>query len=183
MAVLFHPCLLTHPQMLGRALHVKGVCHHLLSPLQVGPQYKWGALHPGNEWFSLNGYLHTHTKREEKIYKVNPWIYIQCKIINSWILECCPIKRRQNSYRAIEEVFRYGYVVIGYDARDPSSVLRPPENTVEIWKILEDVISLLSPVAKGPVSHLWTLGGSREQSIFNLIKQQKGQQLNNFYWN
>lgn len=60
----------------------------------------------------------------------------------------------QHTHRGVEDVFRQGDVVIGHDAWDPSSVLSSPQDAVEVWKVQEDVITFLCPVAQFPVSHL-----------------------------
>lgn len=44
--------------------------------------------------------------------------------------------------------------MIGHNARDPSSVLGSPQDAVEVWKVQEDVITFLCPVAQFPVPHL-----------------------------
>lgn len=51
------------------------------------------------------------------------------------------------THRSIEEVFWQGDVMVGDDARDPASVLGSPQYAVEIWEILEDVVTFFSPVA------------------------------------
>lgn len=60
----------------------------------------------------------------------------------------------RHTHRVVEDVFWQGDVVIGYDARDPSSFLSPPQDAVEVWKVQEDVVTFLCPVAQFPVSHL-----------------------------
>lgn len=61
------------------------------------------------------------------------------------------------THRAIEGVFWEGDVMIGHYTRDPSSVIGSPQDAVEVWEVLEDVITLFSPVAQCPVPHLRTL--------------------------
>lgn len=61
------------------------------------------------------------------------------------------------THRAIEKVLRDGNVVIGNNPWHPSPVLRTPQDTVQIWEILENVVSLLCPVAQSPVSHFRAL--------------------------
>lgn len=48
-------------------------------------------------------------------------------------------------------------MVIGNDPWHPSPVLRTPQNTVQVWEVLENIISLLCPVAQSPVPHLRAL--------------------------
>lgn len=68
-----------------------------------------------------------------------------------------------NTHRAIEEVLWEWDVVIGYNAWDPAPVLCPPQNTVEVREVLEDIVSLLSPVAQTPVPHLRALETREER--------------------
>lgn len=60
----------------------------------------------------------------------------------------------QHTHRSVQDVLRQGDVVIRHDARDPSPVLRSPQDTVQVGKVQEDVITFLCPVAQFPVSHL-----------------------------
>lgn len=67
-------------------------------------------------------------------------------------------------------------MVIGHNTGNPTSVLSSPQNAVEIWEILEDVITLFSPVAQGPVSHLGTLQQKEDgtfQRFYQWVKNTK----------
>lgn len=44
--------------------------------------------------------------------------------------------------------------MIGHNARHPASVLGPPQDAVEVWEVLKDVVALFGPVAQCPVPHL-----------------------------
>lgn len=48
-------------------------------------------------------------------------------------------------------------MMIGHHARDPASVFCPPQDTVEVWEVLKEVIPFLRPVAQSPVPHLRAL--------------------------
>lgn len=62
-----------------------------------------------------------------------------------------------STHRAIEKVLRHGNMVIGNDPWHPSPVLRTPQDTVQVWEILENIVSLFCPVAQSPVSHFRAL--------------------------
>lgn len=69
---------------------------------------------------------------------------------------CCvaPVDVGTGTHRAVEGVVWEGDVMVGHYARYPASVLGSPQDAVEVWEILENVITFFSPVAQCPVSHL-----------------------------
>lgn len=71
----------------------------------------------------------------------------------------------EKAYRAIKEVFWEGDVMIGHETRDPSSVLSSPQDAVEVWEVLKDVVTLFSPVTQCPVPHLWALEGMKDDHV------------------
>lgn len=71
----------------------------------------------------------------------------------------------QQTHRGVEDVFRQGDVMIGYVARYPASFLGSPQDAVEVGEILEDVVTLFSPMAQFPVSHFRTLEKQKENDV------------------
>lgn len=55
--------------------------------------------------------------------------------------------------------------MIGHDTRDPASVLGSPQDAVEVWEVLENVVTFFGPVAQSPVPHLGALEDKREAQI------------------
>lgn len=68
------------------------------------------------------------------------------------------------THRAVEEVLWKRDVMVWDDARDPASVLGPPQDAVKIWEVLEDVITFFSPVTQSPVPHLRALEDRRKST-------------------
>lgn len=60
------------------------------------------------------------------------------------------------TYRAVfnQVAIRNGHMVIGGQFGHHAFVLCIPVHSVKVWKVLEDVMSILSPVAQCPAAQL-----------------------------
>lgn len=57
------------------------------------------------------------------------------------------------AYRAIQEVLGYGDMVVWHTVGNQAPVFCTPQDAVKVRKVLENVVTFLSPVTQCPVSH------------------------------